>query len=100
MDLQETGTEPVLLSTVNPDTRVKVASNLLHDYGYFNGNVTYQVDKYQESAGYQADLSCQYGATLLSGLHPLSGIQSACRQHDTSNLQRAYHQAGGSFRRH
>ena len=36
--------EPVLLSTVNPDTRVKVASNLLHDYGYFNGNVTYQVD--------------------------------------------------------
>ena len=42
MDLQETGsrTGPV----VNPDTRVKVASNLLHDYGYFNGNVTYQVD--------------------------------------------------------
>lgn len=36
--------DPVLLSTVNPDTRVKVASNLLHDYGYFNGNVTYQVD--------------------------------------------------------
>ena len=23
---------------------MKVASNLLHDYGYFNGNVTYQVD--------------------------------------------------------
>ena len=36
--------DPVLLSTVNPETRVKVASNLLHDYGYFNGKVTYQVD--------------------------------------------------------
>lgn len=36
--------DPVLLSTVNPDTRVKVASNLLHDYGFFNGKVTYQVD--------------------------------------------------------
>lgn len=36
--------KPVLISTVNPDTRVKVATNLLHDYGYFNGKVTYQVD--------------------------------------------------------
>lgn len=35
---------PVYLSKVNPDTRAKVASNLLHDYGYFNGKVTYQVD--------------------------------------------------------
>lgn len=34
---------PVLISTVNPDTRVKVATNLLRDYGYFNGKVTYQV---------------------------------------------------------
>ena len=36
--------DPVLLSKVNPETRVKVATNLLHDYGYFNGNVTYQLD--------------------------------------------------------
>lgn len=36
--------DPVYLSKVNPDTRVKVASNLLRDYGYFNGKVTYQVD--------------------------------------------------------
>ena len=36
--------KPVLISTVNPDTRVKVATNLLRDYGYFNGKVAYQVD--------------------------------------------------------
>lgn len=36
--------DPVLLSEVNPDTRVKVASNLLHDYGFFEGKVTYHVD--------------------------------------------------------
>ena len=36
--------EPVLLSTVNPTTRVKVATNLLHDYGYFNGRVSYSTD--------------------------------------------------------
>lgn len=35
---------PVTVSSVNPDTRVKIASNLLKDYGYFNGNVTYTVD--------------------------------------------------------
>lgn len=37
--------EPVLISTVNPDTRIKVASNLLHDYGYFNGQVSYDLVK-------------------------------------------------------
>ena len=36
--------KPFLISSVNPDTGVKVATNLLHDYGYFNGKVTYQVD--------------------------------------------------------
>lgn len=36
--------KPVLISTVNPDIRVKVAQNLLHEYGFFNGNVAYTVD--------------------------------------------------------
>ena len=38
---------PVFISTVNPDVRIKVTTNLLRDYGYFNGKVTYQtlVDK-------------------------------------------------------
>lgn len=36
--------KPVYVSTVNPETRIKVASNLLHDYGYFDGKVTYRVD--------------------------------------------------------
>lgn len=33
---------PVLISSVNPDIRQKVATNILHDYGYFNGTVSYQ----------------------------------------------------------
>lgn len=36
--------DPIYISTVNPDTRSKVATNLLKDYGYFNGEVTYKVD--------------------------------------------------------
>ena len=36
------GEEPVLMSSVNGETRAKVATNLLRDYGYFNGSVAYQ----------------------------------------------------------
>ena len=36
------GTSPVLMSSVNGETRAKVATNLLRDYGYFNGSVSYQ----------------------------------------------------------
>ena len=36
------GTSPVLMSSVNGETRAKVATNLLRDYGYFNGSVKYE----------------------------------------------------------
>lgn len=36
--------DPVFISSVNPETRTKIATNLLKDYGYFNGDVTYKVD--------------------------------------------------------
>lgn len=34
-------TNPVYIRTVNPATRVKVATNVLHNYGYFSGVVNY-----------------------------------------------------------
>lgn len=34
--------DPVLMSNVNPSTRVKIATNLLRDYGFFNGSVGYE----------------------------------------------------------
>ena len=36
------GTSPVLMSSVNGDTRAKVATGLLRDYGYFNGSVRFE----------------------------------------------------------
>ena len=33
--------KPVLLSTVNPEVRVKVAQNLLREYGYFQGSASF-----------------------------------------------------------
>ena len=37
------GTDPVLVSQVSPEMRAKVATNTLHNYGYFHGKVTYNV---------------------------------------------------------
>lgn len=34
---------PVYVSTVNPEVRAKIATNLLKDYGHFNGKVSYDV---------------------------------------------------------
>ncbi|KAA6339556.1 Outer membrane protein assembly factor BamA [termite gut metagenome] len=41
--------KPVFISTINPDIRVKVANNLLHDYGYFNGTVGYELLSYAKN---------------------------------------------------
>lgn len=35
--------KPVLISTVNPEVRVKVAQNLLREYGYFNGSTAFEL---------------------------------------------------------
>ncbi len=48
-------TDPILVSNVNPDTRVKVATNTLHNYGYFHGNVKYKID--QEKNNRKAKIS-------------------------------------------
>lgn len=34
---------PVLISSVSPDVRAKVATNTLHNYGYFRGSVNYEI---------------------------------------------------------
>ncbi len=41
--LKTFGATPVLISTVVPETRSRVATNLLHNYGYFGGRVDYEV---------------------------------------------------------
>ena len=35
--------KPVYISTVNPDVRSRIAQNLLHEHGYFNGTADYEV---------------------------------------------------------
>ncbi len=35
--------KPILTSTVNPNVRIKVAQNILHEYGFFKGTTAYTV---------------------------------------------------------
>lgn len=56
---------PVLMSAVNPELRVKAASNLLRDYGYFTGNVTYELypskkDEKKSKVGYRVQMGKGY----------------------------------------
>ncbi len=37
------GSEPVLISNVSPDTRIKVANNVLKNYGYFHGQADFSL---------------------------------------------------------
>ena len=41
--LKSFGKQPVLMSWVNPELRAQVAQSVLHNNGYFNGQVTYDV---------------------------------------------------------
>ena len=59
------GEKPVLLSAVNPNIRQKAATNLLRDYGYFNGKVNYQTfidpkDSLKVKLQYTVDMSNPY----------------------------------------
>lgn len=57
--------KPVLISTVNPEVRVKVAQNLLREYGYFNGSTSFEVlpnakDSLKAKVRYQVTMNHPY----------------------------------------
>ncbi len=57
--------DPVLLSAVSPDIRIKAAGNLLHEYGYFDGQVSYEVipdkkDSLKAKVQYTVDMGTPY----------------------------------------
>ena len=82
--------DPVYLSTVNPGTRTKVASNLLHDYGYFDGKVTYQVDTLKNpkeiKLSYQIDMGKSYYIDTLTYEKFSPFADSLIRRSDSQRL--------------
>lgn len=67
------GASPILMSSVNGETRAKVATNLLRDYGYFNGSVSYkeipQKNPKTAKVSYVVDMANPYYLDSIAYLH-------------------------------
>ncbi len=62
--------DPKFITTVNPRVRAQVAQNVLHNYGYFGGQVTYDVQPGKNPR------KAKVSYTVLPGaLHRLDGIE-------------------------
>ena len=74
--------KPVYITNVNPDVRIKVADNLLEEYGYFNGKTSYTLvpnpkDPKQAKIDYQISMKDPY---------TYDSIQYAQRRHRTDTI--------------
>ncbi|MCE2617529.1 MAG: translocation and assembly module lipoprotein TamL [Phocaeicola sp.] len=81
--------KPVYLSTVNADTRVKVATNLLRDYGFFNGSVTYKVDTVADRKAkllYNIDFQKPYYFDTLMYVNYSARADSLIKAHEQEKL--------------
>ena len=67
------GAEPVLIQEVNPEIRTHLATNTLHEYGYFNATSHYtlhtnQKDQKKQAVSYRIDIGDPY---LIDSIHYL-----------------------------
>ncbi|MCR5313573.1 MAG: hypothetical protein K6E54_08050, partial [Bacteroidaceae bacterium] len=67
------GTPPVTISTVNPVARTRITTNLLQNYGYFQGKVSYQLDSIkprEQKITYNVKLGRAYVLDTIKYLFP------------------------------
>ncbi len=82
--------QPVLISTVNPDLRVKVATNILHNYGYFRGSADYELlpnsDSTKSKIRYYVTPREPYRFDSITYLNFPSGMDSLVRKNPERRL--------------
>lgn len=66
--------KPVLISTVNPEVRMKVARNLLNEYGYFNGETAFELipdekNPRKAKVGYTVSMKAPYTLDSIQYVH-------------------------------
>lgn len=59
--------QPILISTVNPEFRAEVANNTLRNYGYFGSDVTYHIDTLKSPKKAELSYTMQLGTPLRYG---------------------------------
>lgn len=83
-------TEPVLLSSVSPEMRAKVATNTLHNYGYFHGQVGYDViaqkNPKKAKVAYDVHAGPLYRLDSVAYLRFPQAMDSVLQQHHSERL--------------
>ena len=86
-------TEPVLISKVSPEMRCKVATNTLHNYGYFKGKVSHGIlphKNYKKAkVQYIVETGNLYRLDSIAYLHYPAPMDSLIRLHHTEKLLRS-----------
>lgn len=90
------GSTPITISSVNPATRTKVATNTLQNYGYFNGYVDYELIKQRNPRKQKVHYDIHLGEPYL-----YDTIQYLFRSTQDSivkaDLHKSYLKKGGQF---
>lgn len=94
--LKSFGTEPVTIASVLPETRTKIATNTLQNYGYFNGRVTYdlvnQKNPKKQKIKYDVYLNEPYMFDSIQ--YHFEGVQDSIVQ---ANMEKSYLKEGDQF---
>lgn len=85
--------KPVLVSTVNPEVRVKVAQNLLREYGYFDGETAFELiadpkNPRKAKLGYRVAMRHPYTYDSIQYRHIRHRADSLIAAHDAERLLR------------
>ena len=84
------GTEPVLVSNVSPEMRAKVATNTLHNYGYFHGSVGYDVitqsNPKKAKVSYEVHAGPLYRLDSVAYMRFPAAMDSVLSQHHSERL--------------
>lgn len=86
-------TEPVLISKVSPEMRSKVATNTLHNYGFFHGKVDYSILTQSNPKKAKIQYTVQTGNIFrldsIAYLHYPARMDSLLQQHKDERLLRS-----------
>ena len=90
------GSPPVTIDVVNPATRTKVATNLLQNYGYFNGYVDYELVNQRNPKKQKIKYAIHLGEPYLYDeiRYMFMGEQGRIRR---ENDEQSYLKVGGQF---
>lgn len=89
--------QPVYISIVNPDVRVKVAANTLSNYGYFDGKATYEIVETKNPRKQKIDYTVHMGKPYCYDSISVEGLMPVADSIVKSKAQNSLLKVGEAF---